>query len=41
MQTKNRENFTLWYKPNKEGRNFNAILIVSMSPKIYLVQVVN
>ena len=35
--------FALWYKPNKEGRNFNAILIFFMSPKIYIyhAQVVN
>ena len=28
-------------KPHKEGRKFNAILIVFMSPKIYHAQVVN
>ena len=44
MRTKNRANshlLALWYKPNKEGRNFNTILIAFVSPKIYHARVVN
>ena len=35
------EQIALWYKPFKEGRNFNAIIIVFMALEVYRAQVLN